>query len=175
MGVLAVVTGWTLDITHKYAEAIILADIGNFAMNEFFKGSGGYTSMTQSAMMQGGIGLLMTTLIITVPPMTMTFFRSSLGATFSSQNAFSVAGNQATANKSFNEKSEATTNNSSDPTGTTISTSSQNNPHQSGLRNLGDKISVAILHPFQQTGESLATRPTGLRANAQTKQTEAQT
>ncbi|MCB6182811.1 type IV secretion system protein [Leeia sp. TBRC 13508] len=169
MGILAVVTGWALDLTERYAEAIIAADIANYAINVFGKGSGGYTSMTQTAMMQGGIGLLMTTLIITVPPMTMTFFRSSLGATFSSQNAFSLFGNRSAANGGGKDTHGMT--DSSSPKTSSESSNTYNQAQQSGLRNLGDKISGSIIAPFQNTSDTQQ-RISGLRANAQVKTTE---
>ncbi|WP_018152876.1 type IV secretion system protein [Leeia oryzae] len=92
MAILAIVSGWALEITEKYAQAIILADIGNAIAGLFAGGAGGYTSMSQTALMQGGIGLLMTTLLVTVPPMTMKFFNSTVGGSFSGYSLFNGGG-----------------------------------------------------------------------------------
>lgn len=167
MGILAVVTGWALDLTEKYAEAIIAADIANYAINVFGKGSGGYTSMTQTAMMQGGIGLLMTTLIITVPPMTMTFFRSSLGASFSGAGVFEKFFGPGSAHGGG--KSEDPSKTSGDPTSVNNTTSTTNTA-QSGIRNLVDNnISVPIVHALKKTADISTPQSAGQRGNAPSK------
>lgn len=57
--------------------------------------SGGQESLTAMAMQQGGLGIILTMLIITVPPMAAVFFNGTMGqlAAFNAMNALSPSGN----------------------------------------------------------------------------------
>lgn len=59
--------------------------------------TGGQESLTAMAMQQGGLGIILTMLIITVPPMAAIFFNGTMGqlAAFNAMSALSPSGNNA--------------------------------------------------------------------------------
>jgi type IV secretion system protein VirB6 len=74
MAVLAVVSSMVLQLTLRVAAALWSSGIINAITGE---GAEGFT--TQS-LQQGGIGLMMTVLIISVPPMAAVFFQGTVGS-----------------------------------------------------------------------------------------------
>jgi type IV secretion system protein VirB6 len=76
IAMLYVVTSIVLDLTVNLAGALWSATLINTITGQ---GGEGYSSQ---AIQQGGIGLLMTVLIISVPPMASAFFQGSLGSFF---------------------------------------------------------------------------------------------
>ncbi|MHB1057818.1 MAG: TrbL/VirB6 family protein [Rhodanobacter sp.] len=85
IAVLYVVTSIVLKLTINVAAALWSADIVN---NILDTGSEGFTSQ---AMQQGGIGLLLTVLVISVPPLAATFFQGTVG-NFLTYSAFGMGG-----------------------------------------------------------------------------------
>lgn len=85
MGMLAFISSLVLQLTLRVAGALWSADVINGITGI---GAEGFTSQS---MEQGGLGLLMTLLVITVPPMAGNFFSATLGS-FSSYNVFSRGG-----------------------------------------------------------------------------------
>jgi len=85
IAVLYVMTSIVLKLTINVAAALWTADIIN---NMLDTGSEGFSSQ---AMQQGGIGLLLTVLIISVPPMTAAFFQGTVGS-FYFNSAFGHGG-----------------------------------------------------------------------------------
>lgn len=75
MGMLAFVSSLVLQLTLKVAEALWAASAIN-AITGF-----GAEGFTNQSMQQGGIGLLMTVLIISSPPLAAMFFRGTMGNT----------------------------------------------------------------------------------------------
>jgi type IV secretion system protein VirB6 len=83
MGVLAFISSLVLQLTLKVAEALWAAGIIN--------GITGLTSegITNQSMQQGGIGLLMTVLIVSSPPLAAMFFQGTVG-NFLTYSAFGM-------------------------------------------------------------------------------------
>jgi type IV secretion system protein VirB6 len=73
IAILYVVTSIVLKLTVNVAAALWSADIVNSILDT---GSEGFSSQ---AMQQGGIGLLLTVLIVSVPPMAAMFFQGTVG------------------------------------------------------------------------------------------------
>ncbi|SEO82138.1 type IV secretion system protein VirB6 [Luteibacter sp. UNC138MFCol5.1] len=82
MGLLSVVVTIVLDLTARVSAAMWA---GN-AVNQLILGNN-TEGLTSKAMQQGGIGLLLTALIVSVPPMAAAFFQGTLGS-FMSYSAF---------------------------------------------------------------------------------------
>ena len=82
MALLSVVASMVLDLTIAVNEAIWGAKIANKLLGTDAEG------LSTLALQQGGIGLLLTTLIISVPPMAAMFFQGTLGS-FSPYSVFS--------------------------------------------------------------------------------------
>lgn len=79
MGVLAFLSGLVMKISIGYATAIATA----IAVNKWLPGVNGIIpmpSIVDTMMMQGGIGLLLTTMLITIPPAVSQFVGGTLGA-----------------------------------------------------------------------------------------------
>ncbi|MDM0090465.1 MULTISPECIES: type IV secretion system protein [unclassified Variovorax] len=74
MAVLSFMISMVLDLTLRVAAALWAAN----AINDLFNLQGA-SGLTSQAMQQGGIGLLMTTLLITAPAMAASFFGGTLG------------------------------------------------------------------------------------------------
>ncbi len=74
MGVLAFISSLVLSLTVKVAEAMWATDIITTITNCRAEG------FTSQSMQQGGIGLLMTVLIISTPPMAAMFFQGTVGS-----------------------------------------------------------------------------------------------
>ncbi|MGJ7542704.1 type IV secretion system protein [Variovorax sp. LT1R16] len=74
MAMLSFMISMVLDLTLRVAAALWAAN----AINALFKLEGA-SGLTSQAMQQGGIGLLMTTLLITAPAMAASFFGGTLG------------------------------------------------------------------------------------------------
>ncbi len=85
MAMLSFVTGMVLEVTARAAAALWASDLINGLMNTNSEG------ITTQSMEQGGIGLLMTMLIISAPPMAAMFFNGTLGS-FMAYSAFSAGG-----------------------------------------------------------------------------------
>jgi len=85
MGMLAFISSLVLQLTLRVAAALWSADIINGITGI---GAEGFTSQS---MQQGELGLLMTMLIVTVPPMAGNFFSATLG-NFSPYNVFNRTG-----------------------------------------------------------------------------------
>ncbi len=81
MALLSVVVGIVLKLTVKISIALWGAKIINSLIGNSTEG------LTSTAMQQGGIGLLLTALIVSVPPMAAMFFQGTLGS-FMSYSAF---------------------------------------------------------------------------------------
>jgi type IV secretion system protein VirB6 len=90
IAMLYVVTSIVLYLTENLAAALWSATLINTITNQ---GGEGYSSQ---AIQQGGIGLLMTVLIISVPPMASMLFQGTMGG-FLFQSAFSAGGARAAA------------------------------------------------------------------------------
>jgi type IV secretion system protein VirB6 len=73
MGVLAFISSLVLELTYKVAEALWASSIINSVTG---LGAEGFTSQS---MQQGGVGLLMTVLIISSPPLAAMFFQGTVG------------------------------------------------------------------------------------------------
>jgi type IV secretion system protein VirB6 len=82
MATLSVVSSMVLGLTAKVSAAYWTATVINSIMGNNAEG------LTNQAMQQGGIGLLMTVLIISVPPMAAMFFQGTVGS-FMHFSAFS--------------------------------------------------------------------------------------
>ena len=85
MGMLAFISSLVLQLTLRVAGALWASGVVNSITAQSAEG------FTNQAMQQGGIGLLMTLLVITAPPMAGNFFSATLG-NFSPYNVFSRAG-----------------------------------------------------------------------------------
>ena len=79
---LSVVTGWVMELMAKIAVALWVDKMTGIFGNAT-------EGLTTQAMMQGGIGLLMTVLIVTIPPIAASYFQGTLG-TFMSYSAFAA-------------------------------------------------------------------------------------
>ena len=86
MGVLAFISSLVLQLTLKVAEALWAASIINAITG---LGAEGFTSQS---MQQGGIGLLMTVLIVSSPPLAAMFFQGTVG-NFLHYSAFASGAN----------------------------------------------------------------------------------
>jgi len=87
---LCLVSSIVLKLTENVAAALWGADLVN---NFLGQGTEGFSSR---ALEQGGIGLLMTVLIVSVPPLTANFFQGTMGS-FLFQSAFGMGGARAAA------------------------------------------------------------------------------
>jgi len=87
---LCLVSSIVLKLTENVAAALWGADLVN---NFLGQGTEGFSSR---ALEQGGIGLLMTVLIVSVPPLTANFFQGTMGS-FLFQSAFGAGGARAAA------------------------------------------------------------------------------
>ena len=85
MAMLSVVTAIALELASRVAVALWMAKAINGILGTDVEG------LTTQAMQQGGIGLLLTVLIITVPPAAAMFFQGTVGS-FSSVAAFGSSG-----------------------------------------------------------------------------------
>jgi type IV secretion system protein VirB6 len=74
MALLSVVASMVLDLTVKISEALWGAKIINSILGNSTEG------LTSTAMQQGGIGLLLSILVVSVPPMAAMFFQGTLGS-----------------------------------------------------------------------------------------------
>jgi type IV secretion system protein VirB6 len=74
MAMLSFVTSLVLQVTARAAAALWASDLINSMMGTNSEG------ITTASMEQGGIGLLMSVLIISAPPMAAMFFRGTLGS-----------------------------------------------------------------------------------------------
>lgn len=90
MGMLAFISSLVLQLTLRVAEALWASGIIN---NITGMGAEGFTSQS---MQQGGIGLLMTVLIVSSPPLAAMFFQGTMG-NFLFQSAFGFGGARAAA------------------------------------------------------------------------------
>jgi type IV secretion system protein VirB6 len=90
MGVLAFISSLALQLTLRVAAALWTASIINSITG---MGAEGFTSQS---MQQGGIGLLMTVLIVSSPPLAAMFFQGTVG-NFLFQSAFGMGGARAAA------------------------------------------------------------------------------
>ena len=75
MAVLAVMADIAMDMVVSVATAFW----ARTAIEAFLLNGGGGTSLSSMAMQQGGVGLIMTTLIVTAPPIAAMFFQGVLG------------------------------------------------------------------------------------------------
>ena len=91
MGVLAFLSGLVMKICIGYSTAIVAA----IAMNNWLPGVAGalnIPSINETMMVQGGIGLLLSTLLITIPPAVSSFVGGTLGAGVSGYSPWSKTG-----------------------------------------------------------------------------------
>jgi type IV secretion system protein VirB6 len=82
MATLAAISSIVLQLTIRIAEAVWGARIINFSLSNV-------EGISSQAMQQGGIGLLLTVLIVSVPPMAAMFFQGTLG-NFLTYSAFAT-------------------------------------------------------------------------------------
>ena len=82
LSTLSVVTGWVMELMAKIAVALWVDKMTGIFGNAT-------EGLTTQAMMQGGIGLLMTVLIVTIPPIAASYFQGTLG-NFMSYSAFAA-------------------------------------------------------------------------------------
>jgi type IV secretion system protein VirB6 len=87
MAVLSLVSAIVLKMTLSVAEAMWASSLINDLMQNNSAG------LTTQAMEQGGVGLLMTVLIVSVPPIAAMFFNGTLGS-FVTYSMFNQAGNR---------------------------------------------------------------------------------
>lgn len=85
MALLSVVSAMVLELTIKISEAVWASKIANSILGNDTEG------LTSQAMQQGGVGLLLTVLIISVPPMAAVFFQGTMG-NFLTYSAFGMGG-----------------------------------------------------------------------------------
>ena len=71
LAILAVMSKICVDMAGKYAQAVMLSKL--------FSLIGGGPSLMSTAVQQGGLGLLLTPLLITVPPSVANFFQATIG------------------------------------------------------------------------------------------------
>lgn len=88
MAVLVLVTSIALKMTITYGTAVVAASLLTSVLGQV----GSSNSMAATAMQQGGLGMLLTALIISVPPMVMQFFSAQLGAVGTGQNMMGSLG-----------------------------------------------------------------------------------
>lgn len=81
MSLLSVVTGWVMELMAKIAVLLWVNKILGGIMGSATEG------LTTQAMFQGGIGILMTLLIVTIPPLAASYFQGTLG-NFMTYSAF---------------------------------------------------------------------------------------
>lgn len=102
MAVLAMVTGIALDISIAYAGLILASAVFNSIASSIpILGdllAGDSASLTQTAIQQGGLGLVLSMLLLTVPPLVMQFFSTSLGGAVTGYSPFSAPGKEAVNN-----------------------------------------------------------------------------
>ncbi len=125
MGVLAFLSGLVMKITIGYATAAVAA----IAVNNWLPGVAGLLDMpsiTDTMMVQGGIGLLLTTLLITIPPAVSQFVGGTLGGGVSGFSPWGSAGGGNPA-KGQNTQQQA-------PSDNTAERSSESVPTQEGRR-----------------------------------------
>ena len=82
LSTLSVVTGWVMELMAKIALALWVDKMTGIFGNAT-------EGLTTQAMMQGGIGLLMTVLIVTIPPIAASYFQGTLW-NFMSYSAFAA-------------------------------------------------------------------------------------
>lgn len=87
--IISAMTAITLKISYEYAKAIIA---GSF-LDILLTGGGNAQSLAATAMTQGGLGLILSTLLVAVPPMVMQFFSVNLGGAVTGYTA--IGGNPA--------------------------------------------------------------------------------
>jgi len=75
MAMLSVVTAIAMRLCLSVAEALWAANM----INSLIPGAAGAEGLSSLALQQGGIGLLMTVLIVSVPPMASMFFQGTMG------------------------------------------------------------------------------------------------
>ncbi|WP_367784635.1 MULTISPECIES: type IV secretion system protein [unclassified Stenotrophomonas] len=75
MAVMAAMTGIALDMVLRVSKAFWLESIGA----KLILGPAFENGLSSQAMQQGGMGLILTTLILTAPPMAAVFFQGTLG------------------------------------------------------------------------------------------------
>ena len=123
LSTLSVVTGWVMELMAKIAVALWVDKMTGIFGNAT-------EGLTTQAMMQGGIGLLMTVLIVTIPPIAASYFQGTLG-NFMSYSAFAakepgkdlnVSNPPSAPQAQVNQKYDTTTQN------TTYSTNPRNQP-----------------------------------------------
>lgn len=83
---LSVMTGFTLKIITAYAAAMLATSF----LDVLILDGGHAKSLASSAFMLGGLGLTMTLLLVTVPPVVMIFFQAQLGGAINGWNSFSM-------------------------------------------------------------------------------------
>ena len=89
MSILAVMVSISMKMVAKVAAAFWMSSIAGTLL-----GTNVNDGMTSVAMQQGGLGLILTTLIISTPPMAAMFFQGTVGqfAAYNSMGAFAGAG-----------------------------------------------------------------------------------
>ena len=149
MAVLSAMVSIALEMVTAVAEAFWATALAGSLLGENFT-----DGMTSQAMQQGGMGLILTTLIITAPPMAAAFFQGTLGQ-FSPYVAFGAGsaaansnyppgqgpvqnvGYSPTAGPSSTQKPDS--GNITNPVGTRVAQSNSPVEPQSGQRGLADR------------------------------------
>ena len=112
-----------------------------------FLGISGSTGLTSQAMLQGGIGLLLTTLLVTAPAAAAQFFGGTLGQFYTSSVLGGGAGAQqgpgGQAPGTYGGQQQTTTGQGTDPGGRTANTGALTNPGSAATRTAGNTPHVA--------------------------------
>ncbi len=149
MAVLAAMTGIAMKMVSKVALAFWGSTLTGTLMGENF--SEGMSSM---ALQQGGMGLILTTLILTAPPMAAMFFQGTLGSFM----AYSQIGGSAV---------PASPGPNGQPPGSTGGGQSYK-PQAPAGEGGGSPMGMQAANPRLHVGPDSATQSPGLRGNAGT-------
>lgn len=88
------VLSFMVSVSMKIVGAVAAATAGQYLIAMGLRGTGidvGSPSVTTMAMQQGGLGMVLTVLLVTIPPMAASFFQGALGQ-FGAYSAFGAVG-----------------------------------------------------------------------------------
>lgn len=135
MAALALVSAIALDLTLRVAGALWGASFINSMLNTDSEG------LSAQALQQGGVGLLMTLLIVSVPPMAASFFKGTMGS-FTAYSIFSGGASRLGQGRSLG----ATGGHSAQ-----ITTEQANSAHRAGNNYADSNINLAMRVPSGMT------------------------
>lgn len=144
MSLLSVVTGWVMELMAKIAVLLWVNKALNGILGSAAEG------MTTQAMFQGGIGLLMTVLIVTAPPLAAAYFQGTLG-NFMSYSAF--AGKEQGKDKNTDSSSSRTQSSDKNSSGDSSAPGATYNPNNNRVSGTGPTINPDEIRKNQRKGD----------------------